>query len=151
MTALLPPSTLQEHPFLRHAGAPFLNTLAQFQKNVEFAPGHIILRENHYAVCLFLILEGEVLVECANLEQPVDTLGPGEVLGWSWLYPPYLSHFTARARTTVRALEFNGPSLLIRAEEDHHFGYELMKRIAACGIRRLNSMRQVLAKDRTKN
>ena len=63
---------------------------------------------------------------------PIQTLGPGEDLGWSWLFPPYLMHFAARALEPTRVILFYGTRLRQQCEEDHDFGYEIMKRVAAC-------------------
>ena len=142
MTALLARPELQEHPFLRNASAEFLNKLAPFETEVNIAAGETILQEDHYADRLYLIIEGEVVLESGIAGKRIDTVGAGEVLGWSWLYAPYVSRFTARAVTPVRALELNGPALLVLAEENHDFGFELMKRIASCTIRRLDCLRK---------
>ena len=142
MNALLARPELQDHPFLRNAPAEFLNQLAPFETEVDFAAGETILQEDHYADRLYLIVEGDVALEVGITGKRIDTIGAGEVLGWSWLYPPYVSRFTARAVTAVHALELNGPALLVLAEEDHSFGYELMKRITACTIRRLDCLRK---------
>ena len=59
-----------------------------------------------------------------------DALGraAGEVLGWSWLYPPYRWNFDARAVEPVRAFALDGNCLRAKCEADHDFGYELVKR-----------------------
>ena len=61
----------------------------------------------------------------------------GEVLGWSWLFPPYRWHFDARALEPVRAIAFDGACLRGKCEADHELGYELMQRFAQVLIERL--------------
>ena len=72
----------------------------------------------------------------------MHTIGAGEVLGWSWLYPPYSWQFTARTLTPVKTIFFYGSRLRERSEEDHELGYELMKRTAETAVRRLQVTRQ---------
>jgi CRP/FNR family cyclic AMP-dependent transcriptional regulator len=70
---------------------------------------------------------------------PIQTLGPGDDLGWSWLFPPYHMHFSARALTPVKAIFFYGTSLREQAEKDHELSYQLLKRIAEVMVRRLQA------------
>ena len=67
----------------------------------------------------------------------IETLEAGEVLGWSWLFPPYRWHLDARALTTVRATAFDGACLRGKCQSDPALGYELMSRFAQVMIERL--------------
>jgi CRP-like cAMP-binding protein len=58
----------------------------------------------------------------------LETLGPGEILGWSWLFPPYRWHFDARASEPTRAVALDGTCLRAKCEADHDLGYALVKR-----------------------
>jgi CRP-like cAMP-binding protein len=119
---------------------------------VEFETGETILREGDYADKFYLICEGKIALEAAcngATSVPIQTLGAGDLLGWSWLYAPYEWHFTARALEPVKAVELNAASLLIRAEEDPVFGYELMKRISQHLIQRFQATRKRLAQEIT--
>ena len=71
----------------------------------------------------------------------IETLEAGEVLGWSWLFPPYRWHFDARALSLVRATIFDGACLRGKCEEDAQLGYDLMSRFAQVVIERLQSTR----------
>jgi hypothetical protein len=66
------------------------------------------------------------------------------VLGWSWLFPPFSWHFQARAIEPTTVISLNGAHLLVSAESNHEFGYELMKRVAQVVIRRLQITRKQL-------
>jgi CRP/FNR family cyclic AMP-dependent transcriptional regulator len=150
MTALLTEGCLKPHPFVDGCSCEFLNHLEEFAREVDFKAGETILREGDYADRFYLICEGSVSLESALNGSPaitLQTLGAGEVLGWSWLYAPYQWHFTARAITRCHAVELNAASLLVRAEEDPVFGYELMKRLSQHLIRRLQSTRKRLAQE----
>jgi CRP/FNR family transcriptional regulator, cyclic AMP receptor protein len=75
---------------------------------------------------------------------PIQTLGPGDDLGWSWLFPPYYLHLSARALEPTRTIFFHGTRLREQCEQDHDLGYQLMKRIAEVLIQRLRATQQRL-------
>ena len=135
---------IAEHPFLRGLSPKHLATLSDFAMNAEFASGKLIFSEGDPANRFYLILEGKVALE-ARAENgdtvPVQTIGPGDVLGWSWLFPPYSWHFDARAIEPTKAIFFYGTSLREQCQEDSSLGYELMKRAAAIVIERLQAAR----------
>jgi len=147
MTALLMEGVLKQHPFLTDATPEFLNHLEEFSSDVLFSKGEVIFHEGDYADRFFLILSGKVAIETSTNGKPnivLQTLGPGDVLGWSWLFPPFEWHFGARALEPCTAIALNGASLLIRAAEDSKFGYELMRRISKHVIQRLQVTRNRL-------
>lgn len=114
---------------------------------VEFEAGEVLFREGEPANQFYLIESGKVALE-AN-ESPrgtvlVQLLGAGDPLGWSWLFPPFTWHFQARAVEPVVAIALRGAHLLVTAEQDDEFGYELMKRIARIVIQRLQATRKQL-------
>jgi CRP-like cAMP-binding protein len=71
----------------------------------------------------------------------IETLGPGDVLGWSWILPPYELHYSARALEPTQAIALDGKALVARFEEDHDLGYEMMKRFAQVIAQRLAATR----------
>ncbi len=104
---------LAEHPFFRELPEPYLDTVTGCVANVVFQPGEFIVREGEPADRFFVVREGRVAVEVFVPNRgavTIETLEGGEVLGWSWLFPPYRSHFVRRhapssdsARTAVSA------------------------------------------------
>ncbi len=135
---------ISAHPFFRTMQSRHIATVAQGAALVEFEVNQIILREHDVACHCYLIQEGRVALEthvpgCGAMI--VQTLGDGEALGWSWLFPPYLLHFQARALSRTRAICLNGAHLLIAGEQDHDFGYELMKRVSQLLISRMQATR----------
>jgi len=141
-------TTLAEQPFLKGISTRQLEILVENSMMAEFKTDERIIYEGGAANRFYLILQGRV-----ELESPVmggdgihiQTLGAGDVLGWSWLYPPYLWHFDARAVTPVTAIFFYGTRLRELCEENHDLGYELMKRVSEIVIRRLQATRRELA------
>ena len=101
--------------------------------NVRFAEGQLIAREGDPADEFYLVREGTAAVECRVPHRgvmTVQTVSEGEILGWSWLFPPHRWHFDARAQAPTHALKFDGKCLRTKCEEDHDLGYEFMKRYA---------------------
>ena len=135
---------LAEHPFFKDLETPYLQLLAECASNVRFNAGEVIFREGEAADLFYLIRHGKVAVEMyAPNRGPViiQTLGEGELLGWSWLIEPYRWRFEARAVELTRAIALDGECLRLKCEEDHSLGYELMKRIAHVIEHRLQATR----------
>lgn len=118
---------------------------------MQFEPGQSIFEEGSPANRFYLILAGKVVLESEKADRtviPVQTLGAGDDLGWSWLFPPYSMHFSARALEPTRTIFFYGTRLREQCEADHEFGYQLMKRIAEVATQCLQTTtRRLLMKD----
>jgi CRP/FNR family transcriptional regulator, cyclic AMP receptor protein len=142
-------TTLEAQPFFKGLSKQLLGTLAKQAMPVEFKAGELIFSEGGLANRLYLLLSGKVLLEFpTDFEHepvPIETIGAGSVLGWSWLFPPYYWHFDARAVAPVRAIFFYGTRLREQCETDHELGYELMKRVSTILIERLQATRRHLA------
>jgi CRP/FNR family cyclic AMP-dependent transcriptional regulator len=140
---------LEAHPFFNGMNPEHVAILAEFATATEFVAGQLIFHEGDPANCFYLILEGSVALE-ANLPpggmQVIDHVGSGEVLGWSWLFPPYRWHFAARSLTPTKAIFFYGTWLRERCDQDPRLGLELMKRVTAVIVRRLQTTRQRLGR-----
>ncbi len=136
------------HALFKGLAPQYLALLAETAMLKDFAPGEVIFRDGDPANRFYLILEGEVA-----LEEPVrdgnpvllQTIGADDVLGWSWLFPPYYWHFEARATKPAKAIFFYGTWLRESCDRDHDFGYEMMKRMSAVIINRLQATRKKLA------
>jgi CRP/FNR family cyclic AMP-dependent transcriptional regulator len=135
---------LAEHPFFEGLERRYLALLAEYASRVRFNAGEVIFREGEEANLFYLIRHGKVAVETFSPNRGpiiIQTLGEGELLGWSWLIEPYRWRFNARAVELTRAIVLDGKCLRGRCEEDPEFGYELMKRIAHLIERRLQATR----------
>ncbi len=138
---------LTEHPFLSGLEDRHLDLLVGCASNVRFDAGEFILREGEEANQFYLIRHGKVALEVSPPgRRPIIvlTLGEAEVLGWSWLVPPYRWKFDARAIELTRAIALDGKCLRKKSEEDHDFGYELLKRFAHIIEKRLEATRMQL-------
>jgi CRP-like cAMP-binding protein len=139
---------LGEHPFFQDMPADVRQVLVGCAANERFAAGEMIFREGEAADRFYLIRHGQVGLELRVPGQPplvVGTLEAGEVLGWSWLVPPFKWIMDARARTLVRALSLDATCLRGKCESDHSVGYELYKRFIPVMSRRLLAGRLQLA------
>lgn len=140
------------HPFVRGMNADPLATLAACAMPTAFEAEQLIFREGEIANRFYLLLQGRVQLEAEAPDRPavpVDRLGAGDVLGWSWLFPPYTWNFTARTIEPVKAVFFYGTWLRERSETDPVLGYELMRRTAVVLMRRLQATRQQLVQAAT--
>ena len=127
-----------------------LAVLTECTNEAKFKPGEVLFREGEPANKFYLIRSGKVALEAhepAGGTSLVQTLDAGEVLGWSWLFPPFVWHFQARAKEPTEALVLSGAHLLNVAERDHEFGYEMMKRMAQVVIHRLQTTRKQLLEE----
>jgi CRP-like cAMP-binding protein len=107
-------------------------------------PGEYLFREGDRADTFFGLRRGSVALELsAPPRSPlvVETLHGGDVLGYSWLFPPHRTEFDARAVDEVHAIAFDGACLRGKCEEDHALGWELMRRFAAVMAHRLQTTR----------
>jgi CRP/FNR family transcriptional regulator, cyclic AMP receptor protein len=137
-----------EHPFFAGLGPEFAAAISGCARNLRFAPGDYLFREDEPANEFYLVRHGTVALEMHTPgRQPIviATLGVGDILDASWLVPPYRWTFDARASELVRALGVNARCLREKCEADHDLGYELMKRFAGAMGERLRATRlQVL-------
>jgi CRP/FNR family transcriptional regulator, cyclic AMP receptor protein len=143
----------KSHPFLQGLSAEHLAILAECAMPTNFKAEQVIFREGEMANRFYLILEGCVTLEADAQDHPpvpVDSVTTGDVLGWSWLFPPYTWNFSARAAGPVRAVFFYGTWLRERCAAEPALGYELMRRTAGVVIRRLQVTRQELVRLATK-
>jgi CRP/FNR family cyclic AMP-dependent transcriptional regulator len=138
---------IQNHPLFHRMKPEHIAVLLEGAKEVQLEAGDVLFRQGEPANRLCLIESGKVALEAhepGDGTTLVQTLGPGEALGWSWLFPPFSWHFQARALEPTCVIALSGAHLLSTAERDHEFGYELMKRVAQVVIHRLEAVRRQL-------
>jgi CRP-like cAMP-binding protein len=135
---------LQQHPFLHGLSEEHMQTLVGCASNVRFPEGSRLISEGQIANKFFLIRTGRVALETEVSGRGsirIQTSGPGEVLGWSWLISPYRWHFSGIATMDTRAIALDAECLRNKCETDPHFGYEMLKRLAIVMERRLEATR----------
>jgi CRP/FNR family transcriptional regulator, cyclic AMP receptor protein len=135
------------HPFLAGMNRTLLALLTDCAMPVHFKKGQTIFREGEMANRFYLIESGKVVLESGDgLGKPVliETIGAGDLLGWSWMFPPYTWRFTARAAEPTAAIFFYGTILREYCERDYSLGFELFKRMAPVMIKRMQNAREKL-------
>lgn len=139
---------LVDHPFLHGLEPGQLQTLSANAMPVDIPAGELIFREGDRANRFYLIHSGEVVLESqdAPTGRPmvIDTIGAGDVLGWSWMFPPYYWHFDARATRPTKATFFYGTRLREAFEADPKLGQALAIRVAEVVVKRLQAARRKL-------
>ena len=132
------------HPLLAGLPGHGVASVAGCAQNVSFKAGDLLLAEGDPANTLFLLRRGRVAIEVHSPGRGpmvIETVGPGAVVGWSWLVPPYRWHFDARAVEAVGAVAVDGACLREKAEADPEFGYALMQRVVSVLLERLQMTR----------
>ncbi len=139
---------LSEHPFFQGLDEEYRRLIVGCASNVRFDAAEFLFLEGEQANHFYVIRHGSVALE---VDVPgrgpitVQTLHPGDVAGWSWLFPPYRWHFDARAVEPVRAIALDGACLRGKCDEDPRLGYELFKRFAHIMVDRLQATALQLA------
>ncbi|MBI5240954.1 MAG: cyclic nucleotide-binding domain-containing protein [Elusimicrobia bacterium] len=141
-------AVLAKQEFFKGLSDLHLEILAGCAANTRFRASQYIFREGELAERFFLIRQGQVAVELPTAPRNVivQSLGPDEVLGWSWLIPPYRWHLAARAVKTTLALSFDAKCIRAKFDRDPALGYEFHKRFSMITSRRLEeTLLQLLA------
>jgi CRP/FNR family cyclic AMP-dependent transcriptional regulator len=135
---------IKEHPFFAGIAAEFCKLVVGCSKNVHFETGQYLGHEGDPADHIYLLRQGRVAFEIAAPGRaPIifQTIGEGEIVGVSWLIPPYRWSYDARALDFVRAVAMDATCLRQKCEDDHDLGYEMMKRFVPILIQRLHGTR----------
>lgn len=135
---------VREHPFFRGLDETFCDLVCTCARNVRFNSNEYLLHEGGSADTLYLIRHGHVALEIAVPGGPpvrFQTLGDNELVGISWLVPPYRWTYDARALELTRAIAMDAGCLRGKCEADHDLGYEVMKRLMPILISRLQATR----------
>jgi CRP/FNR family transcriptional regulator, cyclic AMP receptor protein len=138
---------LAAHPFLAGMAPQHLDRLSHLASRAPLRPDTRVFSEGGRANGFWLLRDGFVNID---LHVPgrgtvtIDTLGPGSVLGWSWLFPPYRWHFGAVTDGPVLTLAVNGADVRAACEMNPSFGYEISQRFLRLVIERMQATRMRL-------
>jgi CRP-like cAMP-binding protein len=141
--------TFAGHQFLSGLKEHHLMTLASGVRPFTVPAGEYLAREGQTANAFYLIQSGTVELGTRLGERgsaPVQKVGPGEVVGWSWLVPPHRWRFDCRAADTVRGLALDAEWLREKCEQDHELGYHLLQHLIGVIASRLAATRLQLNK-----
>lgn len=137
-------SIIREHPFFQNMEERFQTLIAGCASNQRFEADERLICEGEMADTFYLIRHGAVAIEVHPPGQKsviLETLHENDILGWSWLVPPYRWMFDGRATQLTRVIALDGACLRKKTEADHSLGYELYKRIIPVMSERLGAAR----------
>lgn len=135
---------LAEYEFFAGLSPEQLQTVSEGAEAVRFEPGETIFRAGDNADLFYLVRHGSISIEIDVPQRGVvslQTIGEGDVLGWSWLFAPYRWRFDARALEPVRAVALDGRRLREQFERDHDLGYAMLLRMTGLMGKRLQAAR----------
>jgi CRP-like cAMP-binding protein len=141
--------TFAGHAFLRGLDDRHLMNLASGARPFTASAGKYLARQGEEATAFYLIQSGHVDIQARRSDGPVtvQTVGPGEVVGWSWVIPPHRWQFDCRAADTVQGLSLDAEWLRDLCERDHELGYHLLKHLLAVVASRLAASRLTATRD----
>ncbi len=125
-----------------------LRTLLSLAREIDFKEGEVIFQEGEKSSNLYLLVTGDVALELSTAAGPyrVQTLGPGDAVGWSAIMMDQRAHFTARALTDVSTVALPGDDVLSLCDHNPEIGYVLMRRLVELIADRLDSTRLQLVR-----
>ncbi len=139
---------IRAHPFLQGFDAAFVGEIARRAREERFSTDELLAREGTPAKTFYLVLEGKVSLEVVAADHPqltVQTIGPGEVVGWSWLVPPHRWRFDARALKPSRVITLDGEQLRRSLGRKTDWGYQFLLRfLPVLAERLMNTQIQLL-------
>jgi CRP-like cAMP-binding protein len=138
---------LAEHELFAGVDPATLALLAGCAGNVAYRAGERLFAEGERADRFWIVRHGRVALEMTapGAEQVIiETLGPGSVVGWSWLVAPYLWRFDGVAQEPTRAAVFDVACLRAKMDADPRVGYQLLSRFLPIVVDRLQATRMRL-------
>lgn len=134
---------IEKHPFLEGLSPDLIAELTGCAKNRRYEAGEYLTREGEAAEHFFLLRGGRVALRVYALSAgplTIQTVGNGEMVGWSWLVAPHRYRFDAQALEPITAIEFDGRCLREKCETNPALGYELFKRVSVALHKRIDAM-----------
>lgn len=137
---------LSRYPFAEELRPCDLQKLCHMAYEVPFRKDEIVFHEGDECTTFFLLTSGRVILEIpvGGCVLGIETLGPGDELGWSSMLVGDRRHFQARALEPTQALAFDGAELNRACKEDPAFGYGLLYRMLGVVGKRLEATRMRL-------
>ena len=136
------------HAFLSVLSERHRLMLASCARHFRAEPGEYLAREGEEAQSFYLIQTGQVVIQIHRAERGavrLQTVGPGEVVGWSWIVQPFNWQFDALAVIAVTGIALDARALREKCDQDHELAYQLLRQLLTVVSGRLSATRlQVL-------
>jgi CRP/FNR family transcriptional regulator, cyclic AMP receptor protein len=137
-------SVLGAQPFLRGLTDEHLARLAALCRHVAVPARHRLFEEGATAGRFWLIDAGQVNLDAmvpGRGRLIIETLGRGDIVGLSWMMPPYQWGFGAITAQPMQAFEFDARAVRDACDDDPALGYEISRRFSGAVVRRLQATR----------
>ena len=135
---------VSEHPMIEGLSAEDVALIAGCARNTHFKAEQYLFKEGEPANAFYLIRHGSAAIESyAPGKGPlrIMTYGEGDIVGISWLVPPFFWRFDVRAVTALRVIEFDAVCLRDKCDAEPRLGYILLQRLASQLIDRVHASR----------
>lgn len=142
MTTSLQP-IIEKHPFLEGLNPDLVSILTGCARNRKYEAGEYLTREGEEAEHFCLLRNGRVALRIHHASAgglTIQTVGGGDVVGWSWLIAPHRYRFDAQALEPTMVIEFDGKCLREKCAVNNALGYELFKRVSEALLKRIDAM-----------
>ncbi len=136
---------LTQQKFFENLNPAFIQFIVGCASNIRFKANEYIFHEGEEAKHFYIIRDGIVVIQMpliAGKILTIQSLGKNDIIGWSWLFPPYHWHLNAVVKKDVRAIVLDGECLRNKCEQNHDLGYEMMKRFSYIVDQRLRAARE---------
>ena len=141
---MVSPEMIRRYPYFSGLSIDRIKLLANNAEEIESEKGYYFHQEGEDINKVYIIVEGEVSLVTTLPQQDkeivINTLGTGDVFGWTSLIPPYTAGAGAKSATKCKLIEFDSKELRNKFEGDYEFGYLMMVKIAQIIRERLGSI-----------
>ena len=141
---MVSPEVIRRYPYFSGISIERINMLANIAEEIECEKGQYFHNEGEEIDKVYILVEGEVSLVTSLPQQDkevvINTLGTGDVFGWTSLLPPYTAGAGAKTITDCKLVEFSASKLRTKFEDDYQFGYLMMIKIAQIIRERLDSI-----------
>lgn len=137
-------ATLPQVDFFKELSPRLIDVLLKDAFEINFQSGQFIFHRDEPADHFYIVLRGRVAVGIYPEKQgpkKIQTIGEGELLGWSWIIPPHRWRFDAMAQVPTRLLVLEGKRVRVECEKDRELGHEILKRVTYALAGRLEGAR----------
>lgn len=121
-----------------------IEVLAPYAGEVTFAPGELLLREGEPVPRFYVLRDGAVAIQVfvpLRGSVTIETLHAGDLVGWSWLYPPRGAAFDARALEPTTAVAFDSEAVREACARDTRLEAAVLRVVSEVLIDRLTETR----------
>jgi len=135
---------LKEHTFCKDFTRDQVDVIASLSTWRDFQTNEVIFRTGDPSDKFFMVFSGHISIAVFLSDRgttAIETIGEGDILGWSWFSPPYQWRFSAMALEETGAIAVNGKALREICEKDHALGYQILKKLILVYTQRLEMAR----------